>query len=575
MTSAISPSSSSLSRPSVRVGTIKSLSSSARHHITLREQKSGDYHSLLLFSFPVRAQDVTEDEDGSSTRASMDQRKFYCMEATCPHLGAPLENATIEEQDDEDDIEDMVVVCPWHEYDFNLRTGESSHGVQACVYVVEQKLGDGSIWIETPTAGSSASHWELVEVRPVSEAFSARDRRRQHFVAAAGVANHAATSEELTKPLTHLSLFSDKQAFAGQRPYRSEADEAPASSISPPEPQPKTLVEWACLILNTAEPRRKVAYTRMAAAAFRSGRVKLIGGGYARSCSQAEEEVAHQKSDAETELEPSASIPQRRWTWTRSTQETPPRVPPRLESAIIVEPGQLGKRGKGGTVRSRIALLHSLANIEQWAIDLAWDIIARAPELAHGELVGTSGSKKLPVQFFTDFLKVAEDEAKHFSLLTERIEALGSHFGALPVHHGLWQSASETMHSLPARLAIIHLVHEARGLDVNPTTIQKFRNAQDAESVDILTIIHLDEITHVSAGHRWLSYLCAHAEPPKDPVAVFREEVRLNFVGKVKGPFNSADRAKAGLSKEWYDGLQGEKSGIKPIGAQRAEVAGG
>lgn len=35
--------------------------------------------------------------------------------------------------------------------------------------------------------------------------------------------------------------------------------------------------------------------------------------------------------------------------------------------------------------------------------------------------------------------------------------------------------------------AIIHLVHEARGLDVNPTTIMKFKNAKDAESVDILT----------------------------------------------------------------------------------------
>ncbi len=104
-------------------------------------------------------------------------------------------------------------------------------------------------------------------------------------------------------------------------------------------------------------------------------------------------------------------------------------------------------------------------------------------------------TRKMPLQFFSDFVKVAEDEAKHFSLLTKRLEEMGSYFGALPVHHGLWDSAMETAHSLTARLSIIHLVHEARGLDVNPTTIKKFENAGDPDSVETLTVIHLDEIT--------------------------------------------------------------------------------
>ena len=55
---------------------------------------------------------------------------------------------------------------------------------------------------------------------------------------------------------------------------------------------------------------------------------------------------------------------------------------------------------------SRIALLHSLANIEQWAIDLSWDIISR---FSHIEFPDKS---KLPKEFFDDFIKVASDEAK-------------------------------------------------------------------------------------------------------------------------------------------------------------------
>ena len=110
----------------------------------------------------------------------------------------------------------------------------------------------------------------------------------------------------------------------------------------------------------------------------------------------------------------------------------PPDEPARLSSLNQISPSQSGKRGKGGSLRSRIALLHSLANIEQYAIDLALDIISRFAGMK-------VNGKSLPLGFFSDFLKVAEDEAKHFTLLSERLVALGSEFGALPIHSGLWQ----------------------------------------------------------------------------------------------------------------------------------------
>jgi hypothetical protein len=113
-------------------------------------------------------------------------------------------------------------------------------------------------------------------------------------------------------------------------------------------------------------------------------------------------------------------------------------------------------------------------------IDLAWDVIARFGPANHA----------LPPAFFADWAKVALDESKHFSLLTARLRELGTAYGTLPVHASLWDSATDTMHALRARLAIIHLVHEARGLDVNPGTIARFARSGDDESVRVLEIIH-------------------------------------------------------------------------------------
>ncbi|TKY89556.1 hypothetical protein EX895_001341 [Sporisorium graminicola] len=557
---AASTSSSAAAKPWLKVVPVDKLASSSRHHLTLRHPLTQEYHSLLIFSFPPPTSKPSTSNSSPSIPSSSvpGHDTYYCMEATCPHLGAPLENATIEANDAEfdDDIEDMVVVCPWHEYDFSLSTGESSHGISACVYSCSVR--DETLYIQAPTpsslAGDQDGHnasakWELVELRPVSETSPA-------------VASRQDSAQSLHQQAALLSLSSAVKETGPRDSVPCEISpsingEDGDASIVPPSPIPKTLVEWAVLILNTPDPVKKVAYTRLAARAFRSGECKVIGGGRWNT------------SDAAAG----------RREWIIKPQETAPERPPRMKEEMRVRPGQEGKRGRGGTEKSRIAILHSLANIEQWAIDLAWDIIARAPQLC-AQFFGSgddanAATQKMPLQFFSDFVKVAEDEAKHFSLLTKRLEEMGSYFGALPVHHGLWESAMETAHSLTARLSIIHLVHEARGLDVNPTTIKKFENASDAQSVETLTVIHLDEITHVSAGHRWLTWLCSNARPPLDPVQVFRREVRKNFIGRLKGPFNAEDRRKAGLDKEWYDDLVGEKESTYSMGVRRNEVPGG
>lgn len=165
---------------------------------------------------------------------------------------------------------------------------------------------------------------------------------------------------------------------------------------------------------------------------------------------------------------------------------------------------------------------------------------------------------EIPSTFFSDFSRMALDESKHFSLLVSRLSEISpsTPYGSLPVHAGLWESATVTANSLRARLAIIHLVHEARGLDVNPGTIERFRRSGDLESVKVLETIHHDEVTHVTSGHRWFTWICQ--QQGVDPINTFREEVRQGWRGAIKGPFNVEAREIAGMTKDFYEDLRGE-----------------
>ena len=216
----------------------------------------------------------------------------------------------------------------------------------------------------------------------------------------------------------------------------------------------------------------------------------------------------------------------------------PPTRPARPARPLLLPPRAMPKRKAGGSVEKRIALLHALAHIELNAVDLAWDIIARF------------GSADMPRGFFEDWVKVGEEEAIHFSLLQARLGELGATYGDLPAHDGLWQAAEETAHDLLARLAIVPLVLEARGLDVTPATITDFHRAGDEQSAAILDRIYRDEIGHVAAGMRWFHHFAQEAG--LGPKQAWQERVRRHFKGTLKPPFNDAARSDAGLDPDFY-----------------------
>ena len=238
----------------------------------------------------------------------------------------------------------------------------------------------------------------------------------------------------------------------------------------------------------------------------------------------------------------------------------PPDTPSRDPELEYVSPNRIPRRGKCGSLASRIKHLHALVHIEACAVDLAWDIIARFGQ--HDEYRDV-----MPTEFYREFVIVAADEARHYAALRARLEELGGQYGDIAVHEGLWDSAWRTKDRLEARLAVEHATHEARGLDVLPLTISKFSRNGDEETADLLRgVIMPEEISHCAAGVKWIKYLFAaakgeaYADRPwardarkhEHVECWFHSLVRENFDGFLKPPFNKEAREKAGFSEAWY-----------------------
>lgn len=218
-------------------------------------------------------------------------------------------------------------------------------------------------------------------------------------------------------------------------------------------------------------------------------------------------------------------------------QATPPAQPARPAKPDLLDPRDVPRR-RPGSAQGRIALLHAIAHIELNAVDLHWDIIARFTD------------QPMPLGFYDDWVQAADDEAKHFNLLCDCLESLGSHYGALPAHAFMWQAAEDTATDLLGRLAVVPMVLEARGLDVTPGMIDLFTKAGEAQALAALTTIYREEVAHVAYGSKWFNWLCGRAGD--DPKEVFHTLVRRYFHGSLKPPFNEEKRAEAGLPPDFY-----------------------
>jgi uncharacterized ferritin-like protein (DUF455 family) len=262
----------------------------------------------------------------------------------------------------------------------------------------------------------------------------------------------------------------------------------------------KSLIEGAIGVLRCADPQGKIVLSHAVAAAWRSGTLPV------------------------------------------GERIVPPDRPARPDRPLLLPPREMPKRRAAGAAGSRVALLHAVAHIELNAIDLAWDMIARFTPPGPG--------------FYDDCVRVADEETRHHGLLAERLAEYGAAYGDLPAHDGLWQAAEATAHDLLARLAVVPMVLEARGLDVTPPMIESLCRAGDHASADVLRIVYRDEIGHVEIGRRWFEHVCRHRGHA--PITEWHALVRRHYRALLKRPFNDAARLAAGFDAAFYNPLAEE-----------------
>lgn len=198
----------------------------------------------------------------------------------------------------------------------------------------------------------------------------------------------------------------------------------------------------------------------------------------------------------------------------------------------LVAPRDVPRRAMH-TPEGRAAMIHAMTHIEFNAINLALDAVWRFPGMPH--------------EYYADWLRVADEEALHFDLLSAHLNMLGYAYGDLPAHNGLWDWADRTQHDVLARMALLPRTMEARGLDVTPGMKMRLVQAGDAAVGAIMDVILRDEIGHVAIGNRWFNWLCE--QRGLEPVAAYAQIAEELHAPALRGPFNLEAQRAAGFSE--------------------------
>ncbi len=189
------------------------------------------------------------------------------------------------------------------------------------------------------------------------------------------------------------------------------------------------------------------------------------------------------------------------------------------------------------TPQGLAALVHSVCHIEFNAINLALDAVWRFPSM--------------PAAYYFDWIKVAAEEAHHFSLLRAHLQHMGHDYGDFVAHTGLWDMTERTSSDIVARMALVPRLLEARGLDATPPMQAKLRKVATPDAlrtIEILDIILRDEVGHVRIGNHWYRWLCERDS--LDPVAHFRALCELHAAPRIRAPINEEARRLAGFTHQ-------------------------
>jgi len=210
----------------------------------------------------------------------------------------------------------------------------------------------------------------------------------------------------------------------------------------------------------------------------------------------------------------------------------PTPIPGHPAKPELIAPRDVPRRAMH-TPEGRAAMVHAMAHIEFNAINLALDALWRFADM--------------PRAYYADWLQVADEEALHFTLLSDHLQSLGFAYGDFPAHNGLWLMAEKTAHDVLVRMALLPRTIEARGLDVTPGMKARLVQAGDQAIAPIMDVIMRDEVGHVAIGNRWFNWLCE--QRGLEPIATYAELFATYHPAPLRGPFNLEARRAAGFSE--------------------------
>ena len=211
-------------------------------------------------------------------------------------------------------------------------------------------------------------------------------------------------------------------------------------------------------------------------------------------------------------------------------------LPGRPDRPNLIPPGQVPTRSPY-TPEGRAALVHAICHIEFNAINLALDALWRFDAM--------------PEAFYLDWMRVAEEESRHFQMLHQALQAMGWRYGDFEAHDGLWEMCEKTASDITARMALVPRTLEARGLDATPLIQARLRKVGSPDVLrvcDILDVILRDEIGHVAIGNRWYHWLCERQGLA--PLSHYKALVRQHRAPRLRPPFNTEARQAAGFSEQ-------------------------
>lgn len=84
-------------------------------------------------------QGMVVEADGRELALFNVEGEFFCIDNECPHRDGPL---------GEGEVEDDTVICPWHAWQINIKTGEVQYNAGMCVATHACKIEDGDVLVE-------------------------------------------------------------------------------------------------------------------------------------------------------------------------------------------------------------------------------------------------------------------------------------------------------------------------------------------------------------------------------------------------------------------------------------------